>query len=356
MPVLQILYDSVQSGLPQVLKTIVKFTPSSVLTILSLSEVWFRVWIRFNVIPFVFVFVVAQSGMSLLNITLQRFINYIESLGESLYNNQDPLKQSSRGFHTHKKRQHSSMFSPATNVPSIFTKTWILSDYVYDRFVLHAPECIYNLAMGYPIEKYYYRSRALFSIYYDDERFITEDKEKLEYETSLRTFKLNAPTPAQKLNRSPLTPSDVLNEYQYSTPNSILSNYSPLKNISNVSQGSDEIHSLDTRKPMLNKSIVDVTPGKHSTVKIKFNRHRKGSFKKFKRSLHLDTDSQGNESLQSIEETDYELVKNEIKDKMDVPGHDDGSLGPLFVRLAWHTSATYDKNTHTGGSNGGTMR
>ena len=41
---------------------------------------------------------------------------------------------------------------------------------------------------------------------------------------------------------------------------------------------------------------------------------------------------------------------------MPKPGYDDGSLGPLFVRLAWHASGTYDKATNTGGSNGSTMR
>lgn len=27
----------------------------------------------------------------------------------------------------------------------------------------------------------------------------------------------------------------------------------------------------------------------------------------------------------------------------------DGSFGPVFLRLAWHSSGTYDKNTSTGG-------
>lgn len=36
--------------------------------------------------------------------------------------------------------------------------------------------------------------------------------------------------------------------------------------------------------------------------------------------------------------------------------YDDGSYGPVFVRLAWHASGTYDKNTKNGGSSGGTMR
>jgi len=36
--------------------------------------------------------------------------------------------------------------------------------------------------------------------------------------------------------------------------------------------------------------------------------------------------------------------------------YDDGTYGPLFIRLAWHSSGTYDAKTKTGGSNGATMR
>jgi len=35
---------------------------------------------------------------------------------------------------------------------------------------------------------------------------------------------------------------------------------------------------------------------------------------------------------------------------------DDGSIGPVLVRLAWHTSGTYCDKTKTGGSTGATMR
>lgn len=50
-------------------------------------------------------------------------------------------------------------------------------------------------------------------------------------------------------------------------------------------------------------------------------------------------------------------VYNDIADKLEHdPEYDDGSFGPVLVRLAWHASGTYDKNTGTGGSNGATMR
>jgi len=37
------------------------------------------------------------------------------------------------------------------------------------------------------------------------------------------------------------------------------------------------------------------------------------------------------------------------------PGYDDGSYGPLLLRLSWHASGTYDKNDGTGGSGSGAM-
>lgn len=53
---------------------------------------------------------------------------------------------------------------------------------------------------------------------------------------------------------------------------------------------------------------------------------------------------------------DYEAVKLELKSLMQNPLWDDGSLAPTFIRLAWHSSGTFDKATGTGGSNGAGMR
>jgi cytochrome c peroxidase len=49
----------------------------------------------------------------------------------------------------------------------------------------------------------------------------------------------------------------------------------------------------------------------------------------------------------------YDAVAKRIEENDD---YDDGSYGPVLVRLAWHASGTYDKETGTGGSNGATMR
>ena len=55
--------------------------------------------------------------------------------------------------------------------------------------------------------------------------------------------------------------------------------------------------------------------------------------------------------------SDYQAVYNEIARLLvERDEWDDGSYGPVVLRLAWHCSGTYDAATNTGGSNGATMR
>lgn len=53
---------------------------------------------------------------------------------------------------------------------------------------------------------------------------------------------------------------------------------------------------------------------------------------------------------------DYAAVRHAIADRLEKDDYDDGSYGPILVRLAWHCSGTYKKEDGTGGSNGATMR
>ena len=53
---------------------------------------------------------------------------------------------------------------------------------------------------------------------------------------------------------------------------------------------------------------------------------------------------------------DYGAVRQELRLMMENPSWDDGSLAPILIRLAWHSSGTYDAATGTGGSNGAGMR
>ncbi|KAF2493271.1 cytochrome c peroxidase [Lophium mytilinum] len=53
---------------------------------------------------------------------------------------------------------------------------------------------------------------------------------------------------------------------------------------------------------------------------------------------------------------DYAPVRTAILALLAQPEYDDGSAGPVLVRLAWHSAGTYDATTNTGGSNGAGMR
>jgi len=52
----------------------------------------------------------------------------------------------------------------------------------------------------------------------------------------------------------------------------------------------------------------------------------------------------------------FDAVRKDIVKLLHQPEYDDGSAGPVLVRLAWHSSGTYDAETDTGGSNGAGMR
>lgn len=64
------------------------------------------------------------------------------------------------------------------------------------------------------------------------------------------------------------------------------------------------------------------------------------------------------QKAQSIvpEKVSLKAVRADIAHRLRDPSHDDGSYGPLLLRFAWHNCGTYCATTHTGGSNGGTMR
>ncbi|KAK5947098.1 hypothetical protein PMZ80_001244 [Knufia obscura] len=49
-------------------------------------------------------------------------------------------------------------------------------------------------------------------------------------------------------------------------------------------------------------------------------------------------------------------VAQAVRDLLHQPDYDDGSAGPVLVRLAWHSAGTYDAASKTGGSNGAGMR
>lgn len=55
---------------------------------------------------------------------------------------------------------------------------------------------------------------------------------------------------------------------------------------------------------------------------------------------------------------DWAAVRADIAAELGkFPNHDDGTIAPVVLRLAWHSSGTYDPvEQPNGGSNGATMR
>lgn len=71
--------------------------------------------------------------------------------------------------------------------------------------------------------------------------------------------------------------------------------------------------------------------------------------------LHASTKPTDNK-LATPSKVDYNEVRKTIAALLDDNDYDDGSYGPLFVRLGWHASGTYSHVDSSGGSNGGCMR
>jgi len=69
------------------------------------------------------------------------------------------------------------------------------------------------------------------------------------------------------------------------------------------------------------------------------------------------TQSGGDSEASAAGKVNYQKVYEAIAKILEEnPEYDDGSYGPVFVRLAWHASGTFDKESGTGGSAKGTMR
>lgn len=49
-----------------------------------------------------------------------------------------------------------------------------------------------------------------------------------------------------------------------------------------------------------------------------------------------------------FQQIDYEACRKDILEVMNDPSWDDGTYAPIFIRLAWHSSGTYDKESGTG--------
>lgn len=150
----------------------------------------------------------------------------------------------------------------------------------------------------------------------------------------------------------------VSNEYKHASPKRIKLDNSRVQVPSIV-------------KPKQDKPRPPAIVTKPRVINIEFPNKQKSGFKLLIRPKHepsIKKQKQGIEVLStsntkritksiSVDDVEYvEKVKHAIKQVLPKPDYDDGSLGPVILRLAWHCCATYNKFTGNGGSNGSTMR
>jgi len=81
-----------------------------------------------------------------------------------------------------------------------------------------------------------------------------------------------------------------------------------------------------------------------------------GFFGLFGSSSSSNKEKPKSDDSKTKDKINYEAIRNEIKEILDDYNWDDGSWGPVLIRLAWHASGTYSKKDDTGGSDGATMR
>jgi len=65
--------------------------------------------------------------------------------------------------------------------------------------------------------------------------------------------------------------------------------------------------------------------------------------------------SNNSETKVNADSVDFKALRSDLAELLPAD-YEDGSYGPVLVRLAWHASGTYCQFSGTGGSNGGTIR
>ncbi|CUM46740.1 uncharacterized protein AC631_02422 [Debaryomyces fabryi] len=284
---------------------------------------------------------------------------------------------------------------------SIFEK----ADYIFDRYVKHSPFCVLKKFSpnrkkstyeygGIPLNKYEGFSSYLLYKRLGTKTLTTakpklrptlppvlttiqkpaEEKPEVQNVTIIPISRLTQTEtikPAKERTVSVFNPpvfnfaassfaQTVANEYKYTSPKRI-----------KLDNSKSQIPSSIISKPTQDKARPSAASSKPRVINIEFANKQRSGFKLLirpKHELSLKKPKQGIEVLStsntkritksiSVDDVEYiEKIKHEIKQILPKPDYDDGSLGPVILRLAWHCCATYNKFTGNGGSNGATMR
>ncbi|CAH2351445.1 putative peroxidase [[Candida] railenensis] len=264
----------------------------------------------------------------------------------------------------------------------------LYSDYVIDRYFIHSPFCVLkrvgNERSSYSFKGICLKKNQGFKFYVakaaanEVQRMASGPiNDQVSIENSFHAFE-NTPAPDLKPESCPYI-ALVLNETISPKKNEILpiesedikcfsispkelnenSAYNTTPKVEEFSEVVASSFSSFSKQASnkFDEATVGSTPQRKSSKVLKLNINGKelnlkiSSKPKLQSSFSKYISSISNNEVQYINE-----VRSAIRSIIPLVGYDDGSLAPIILRLAWHCCATFDKDSRTGGSNGGTMR
>lgn len=277
-------------------------------------------------------------------------------------------------------------------------------EYVFDRYIKHSPFCILDkLSPGGKKPHYEYNGIPLskyegYGSYLRYKRQIPRKVKQLSPPAPasirlLKETKVQSPiahnSPEVKLEPqsvSRLTQTETIKRHSDATTsvappanfNFAANSFPTVENNHFTPMSPKRIKLDNTRvqvsgisKPSQEKTKISTATNKPRIINIEFPNKQKSGFKllirpktetnvkKVKQDIEVLSTSSTRKIIKSISIKDVEYVekvKHEIRKLLPKADYDDGSLGPIILRLAWHCCATYNKFTRNGGSNGATMR
>ncbi|ODV83546.1 hypothetical protein CANARDRAFT_177696 [[Candida] arabinofermentans NRRL YB-2248] len=262
-------------------------------------------------------------------------------------------------------------FEPADGIKGIFVKSWLRTDYYWDRYFVHTPFCIYRRLRA-KRTPYLYQPLSLSSdqvsesehensIVYNptDSLDVLENEENFQDKSlgfkpkpyllnseSIRDVHKKGKLVSQETHFEAPSLTKMFEQVKETSPGFISKDLHSPQSMSKQNHGGSPKQLKDTTFPT--SQALNYTRPETSEIPITSN----GILCKIKIRKHHP---QLNPIRQSLDDK-YEAIRRAIRDTLPQPDFEDKSLGPNMVRFTWHCCAHYDQVTGTGGSNGGTMR
>ncbi|GME86262.1 unnamed protein product [[Candida] boidinii] len=226
------------------------------------------------------------------------------------------------------------LYSPPKNIYELIVKTWIRSEYFWHRFAIHAPVCVLKVMMN---------KRASFTF--------SPDLSSLVDKPANVTFYTNATSTAN---------TEKVQSFSFEVDDS------DFKAMETANEEDDAVKEgkVTVIENEIDKIVSAASINKESTNRIliekdqNLNEGTKLNSENFIYKIKIRKPYIKNQINSSFHKTrgNYDLVRQEILNRLDIANYDDGSIAPNIVRFTWHCCATYDQRDGTGGSNGATMR